>query len=678
LKTLVVLLSTALGAALAGNAQMTVVNGASFDPAQPLAGGSFASMFGQNLCGNTAAGSWSGPGQLPTTLGGCSVTVGGTPSMLHYVSPGQINFIVPAGLGAGRMDVAVQTGTRAMSGTMMLGTAGPGMFAFNGMGAGEGAMLHGVTWQHGPFSTTTNGQPTPVSIFVTGLDLTAEPVVMVGGVPAEVTWYGTAPGYAGLQQVNITLPQEMAGTGRVPVTVSSNGQTSNVTFMHVLPTAAMMQGMPGWSAGSMMHDNTPRAHEMSYLGFNPSNNTALITDENDDVVRVLSLVSQATTATITLPAGSQAHSIAVNAAGSLAAVPLSGVNAVALIDLARNEVVSVIGTGYYPSRAVFSGNTLLVTNSGSDSVSVIDTSSRTVTQTVATGFGPSGIAADGDTAVVANMQAGSVSIISLANYTVTTVALPEGSRPHEVALADAANKAVITLPMANGFLLFDLTTKTTAMVDTGAWTAMGPGAVAVSGSTAYIANQMSASVTVADLSAGKVTRTFPVDPGPRALAVNASANQLLVLAEGTGTLDVVDLGSYAIISRLDAGSTERQGNWNLPAVTSMAPNTGAAGSTVNLIIEGSNLQSVTGIEFHLAGMGNGNGMGGMMGGGQGMGVEDQNIKVSNLQVSSDGTRIAATVQILAAASAGTRQIRLETDRAEVMGMMSNALFTITK
>ncbi len=34
-----------------------------------------------------------------------------------------------------------------------------------------------------------------------------------------------------------------------------------------------------------------RGHEMSYMAFNAANNTALVTDENDDVVRVISLVS---------------------------------------------------------------------------------------------------------------------------------------------------------------------------------------------------------------------------------------------------------------------------------------------------------------------------------------------------------------------------------------------------
>jgi hypothetical protein len=47
-------------------------------------------------------------------------------------------------------------------------------------------------------------------------------------------------------------------------------------------------------------------------------------------------------------------------------------------------------------------------------------------------------------------------------------------------------------------------------------------------------------------------------------------------------------------------------------------------------------------------------------------------------VDPSGAQITATVQILPAATAGTRQIRLETDHGEVMGMMTNFLFTVTK
>jgi len=95
------LLALIVFAAGAAGGQMTVVNGASFAPGQAMAPGSFATIFGQNLCGNTAAGDWIGPGQLPTTVGGCSVTVNGAQAMMQYASPGQVNFIVPPNMGPG-------------------------------------------------------------------------------------------------------------------------------------------------------------------------------------------------------------------------------------------------------------------------------------------------------------------------------------------------------------------------------------------------------------------------------------------------------------------------------------------------------------------------------------------------------------------------------------------------
>ena len=66
------------------------------------------------------------------------------------------------------------------------------------------------------------------------------------------------------------------------------------------------------------------------------------------------------------------------------------------------------------------------------------------------------------------------------------------------------------------------------------------------------------------------------------------------------------------------------------------------------------------------------------GAGQGMGNVDTNIKVANVQVNPSGTQLTASVQILSSAVAGAHQIRLQTDRGEVMGMMSGSLFTVTK
>jgi len=698
-------LALSLGAGALSAQTMTIVNGASFNPNGPFAPGSFATMFGEHLCSQTAQGEWIAPGQLPTELGGCMVTVNGMPAMLHYVSPNQVNFIVPEGLGPGQAQVVMHDGTQTMQGMMQVGPAGPGIFGMGGMGIGQGAMLHGTMWQPGPFSVTTNGEPTPVSIFVTGLDLSAEPQVTIGGVPVEVTWYGNAPGFAGLQQINIVLPENLAGVGMVPVAVTSNGVTSNVTFMNILPTTSMMQGMPGWGQGMMVHENMPRGREPSYVAFNPADGTAIVPDEENDALRVISLDTLQTVRTITLPDGSDAHAVAVNEAGTIAAVALSHNNSVALVNLQRPDDIAIIGTGVYPSHLAFAGADLLVTNTGSGTVTVIDTASGDVTRTIDVGFGPAGIAAGAGVAVVANMQGGSVSVISFSDYSVTTIDLPPGTRPHEAAIDAGLNKAVITTPMSNGFLILDLATRQLTQVPTDVWNAMGPGAVVTHNGRAYIANQMTATVTVVNLQNNSVETTFPVDPGPRALALDAAGNRLLVLSHGTGVLSIVDLASYAIIERVNAVEGDRPGRWQLPLVTSISPDSAARGSTITLTITGTNLQDVEEIEFHFTGMGPGMGPGDGMGSGTGMGPgsgmgggmmggshdddagfmgggmmnHDEKIRVSNLQVSPDGTTITATVEIAADAEPGTRRISLETERGHIMGgPMFNTWFTVTE
>ncbi len=652
-------------------AQTAVVNAASFLPGTPLAPGSFAAMFGQNLCGQTAIGTPGTNAAYPVALGGCSVTVNGIAAEIQFVLSGQINFVIPASVPPGTSPVIVNNGGQHVNASVSIGP-GPGVFSLNGMGMGEGAMLHSWTWQAGPFSVTTGGQATPISIFMTGLDLGVEPVVTIGGVPATVTWFGNVPGYPGLEQINILLSGSMAGAGRVPVTVTSNGQTSNVTFLSILPTTSMMQGMPGWTSGMSVGENKPREAEMIALAFNPANNTALVSDEAADLVRVISLTSQTTVATIVLPSGSRVHSIAINSTGTLAAVGLTENSAIAMIDLGKNAIAATIDTGFYVSHLAFSGTNLLVTNSASGTVVVIDATSLQVTKTVPVGFGVSGIAVSGNTAVVTNMQAGSISLLDLTTWAVTNISLPAGSRPHEVAISAAAGKALITDPMWNRAFILNLANQSLTSITVPLVGGMGSGGVAANGGFAYVTNQMLATVTVIDMNAGAVLRSFPVDPGPRSIDVNPAANQILVLCQGTGTLDLVDATSYSITARISATSGTTNARWSLATITSISPTSAARGASFTLTINGSNLQSVTDVEFRLAGVM----AGGTMGGGNPTYGEDPNIKVTNVSANSAGTQVTATVQILSSAVAGTRQIRIDTDHGSMMGGLGVTTFTV--
>jgi hypothetical protein len=232
---------------------------------------------------------------------------------------------------------------------------------------------------------------------------------------------------------------------------------------------------------------------------------------------------------------------------------------------------------------------------------------------------------------------------------------------------------LITNPMWNNAFILSLDTRQVKAVDLAAWSGMGPGGVITNGTLAFVADQMAATVAVVDLNAGSVVRTFPVDPGPRSLAVNASKNQLLVLCQGTGTLDLVDLGSYTVTDRINATSGSTSGSWTLPSIVSIAPNTAKIGSSFTLTINGSNFQGVTDVEFRATGSGMG---GGMMGGGMAT-DDDSNVKVTNININAAGTQVTASVQILSTATAGARQIRLGTNHGDMMGPMNSTLFTVT-
>lgn len=133
-------------------------------------------------------------------------------------------------------------------------------------------------------------------------------------------------------------------------------------------------------------------------------------------------------------------------------------------------------------------------------------------------------------------------------------------------------------------------------------------------------------------------------------AGDAGLPNCLVLCQGTGTLDLVDLSGYALTGRINATSGSTSGSWTLPTVASIAPNTAAIGSSFTLTIDGSNLQGITGVEFLIGGSGTG---GDMMDGGPTTGEDPQE-------------------QILSTAAAGTRQVRLGTNH----GGMSNEFHSL--
>lgn len=223
-----------------------------------MAPDSLAALFGVNLAGSTAWSTLDQNGQLPTGLGGARVEVNGEAAGLLYVSSSQINFVVPGDAATGTVGVLVRntaTGA-AQSGTMLVENTAAGVFSADGSGKGPGAILNAVTYATAPFLTVTDiagsDQPTILAVYATGIRYAAN----VGASATDasgntynltVVFAGPAPGYFGLDQVNIVLPPDLDGTGVVSLFLTADGSTSNVVSFPMASLPANSISLAGLS-----------------------------------------------------------------------------------------------------------------------------------------------------------------------------------------------------------------------------------------------------------------------------------------------------------------------------------------------------------------------------------------------------------------------------------------------
>ncbi|HMV50449.1 MAG TPA: hypothetical protein PKD31_22095, partial [Blastocatellia bacterium] len=182
---------------------------------------------------------------LPLALADTTLTVNGIPAPLFFVSPSQINFLIPAGVdpGSATLQVSTAQGNFAL-GTIQIVAAAPALFTANASGQGDAAAqatVDGVNFQSQPFDVTVNGKPNILVLYGTGFRRTpaanptdangvAEAVtVTIDGKPANVLYAGAQGSFAGLDQINVELPAGLAGQGprRVEVLVSAAAVPAN-------------------------------------------------------------------------------------------------------------------------------------------------------------------------------------------------------------------------------------------------------------------------------------------------------------------------------------------------------------------------------------------------------------------------------------------------------------------
>jgi minor extracellular serine protease Vpr len=225
-----------------------VANAASFDTSSPVAPGSYISLFGTGLSDFTdypipAA-------SLPLAIDYVNVSFDvpsaglSVPGHLTFVSSTQVNLQVPwelQGQASVQAKVTIDYSTGNVV-TIALSDYAPAFFetspgtvaaldsgirvidAVNPAGRGQMVQLYANGL--GPVTNQpASGDPAPASPLAA---TTAAPVVTVGGQTAAVSFSGLAPGFAGLYQLNVTIPPGLSA-GTQPLTVTIGGKTSKTS-----------------------------------------------------------------------------------------------------------------------------------------------------------------------------------------------------------------------------------------------------------------------------------------------------------------------------------------------------------------------------------------------------------------------------------------------------------------
>jgi uncharacterized protein (TIGR03437 family) len=237
-----------------GNSYQTVT----FQPvtvgsAPPVAATSAASFLAVPLAAGSIATLW-GTG-LPA--GPVAVTDANNVSraaQVFYTSPGQIDFLVPAGTAPGPATITVTApdgNSASASAAAQIARVSPGIFQMNGAALAAADVVRVRADQSQTFEpvyqldVSGNVAARPISVdpadgavylavFGTGWQNAQGVTATVGGLSVPVGWSGEQGTYAGLDQINLgPLPVSLAGQGRVNIIVTADGQTANPVELYV-------------------------------------------------------------------------------------------------------------------------------------------------------------------------------------------------------------------------------------------------------------------------------------------------------------------------------------------------------------------------------------------------------------------------------------------------------------
>jgi len=191
-----------------------------------LAPGALGTVWGEHLS-EVQARSYSTV--VPRKLVGVEVLVNDLPAPLWYVAPGQINFQLPYGAAKEHKVTVVRTGFAGSPTGYEFGLSAPAIFP-----AGDvAAVTH-----HATGAVVTSQDPARggefITIWANGLGALREPLpdgegastpidseapvtVLFNGAAVTPAYAGASIGFAGLNQINVQVPQDLSGAVRLEV-----------------------------------------------------------------------------------------------------------------------------------------------------------------------------------------------------------------------------------------------------------------------------------------------------------------------------------------------------------------------------------------------------------------------------------------------------------------------------
>ena len=247
----------------ASNPTRTVSSVSAANYTAGLAEDTIAAAFGSGLATTTRVAS--PDAALPTELAGTRLQItdsNGTKrsAPLFFVSPGQINYLVPPGTASGNATVTVTSGDGTVStGTADISHVAPGIFSVTADGKGfpsgyavrlkSNGALTGEDIVRVDATDPRNVKVIPLPIdlgpesdqvflilFGTGIRhrLSLSSVTArIGGSVSEVVFAGSHVWFVGEDQMNIRLPRSLKGRGEIEVQIQVDGRAANTVKISV-------------------------------------------------------------------------------------------------------------------------------------------------------------------------------------------------------------------------------------------------------------------------------------------------------------------------------------------------------------------------------------------------------------------------------------------------------------